>query len=103
METVIKKLSEIEIAAKKIMNNANEELKVLDAKMHKEFETFDAQVEADTRRRLDELRETLQKENDAALRKLKNDTEQGLAFLNHYYEEHHEALVERIVQKITGV
>ena len=61
METVIKKLSEIEVAAKKIMDNANAELKVLDARMQENSDAFDAQVEADTRRRLGELRENLEK------------------------------------------
>ncbi|UWP57983.1 hypothetical protein [Ruminococcus gauvreauii] len=103
METVIKKLSEIEVAAKKIMDNANAELKVLDARMQENSDAFDAQVEADTRRRLGELRENLEKENNAALKKLKDDTEKGLTHLNQYYEEHHEALADEIVKRIIGV
>ena len=103
METVIKKLSEIEVAAKKIMDNANAELKVLDARMQENSDAFDAQVEADTRRRLGELRENLEKENNAALRKLKDDTQKGLSSLNQYYEDHHEVLADEIVKRIIGV
>ena len=103
METVMKKLSEIEIAAKKIMENANAQLKMLDSKMQEQIKAFDEQVEADTQKRLEALREELQAENEQALKKLQDDTEHGLASLYQSFEEKHSKLSDEIVKRITEV
>ena len=103
MEIVIKKLTEIEVAAKQIMKNANAELKVLDANMQAQTEAFDAEVEETTRTRLEDLREKLQKENSEALQKLQSDTEQTLHYLQHCFEQNHSVLADKIVQRIIEV
>lgn len=102
METVIKKLSEIEIAAKKIMEDANGQLDVLKNKMDEKTAAFDASVKEDTDKKLETLRQDLQKQTDDALAKLKSDTENNLASLNKYYEEHHDKISETIYKKIVG-
>lgn len=103
MELIIKKLTEIEVAAKQIMKNAHAELKVLDNKMQTETEAFDIQLEALTQKRLGSLREKLQLENNEALQKLQTDTEQTLNHLQHYFENKHGTLADSIVQRIIEV
>lgn len=103
METVIKKLSEIEIAAKKIMEEANAQLTVLKQQMHEKTAAFDHQVETETESKLDDLRKALQQKTDTALAKLRSDTEQELNSLHKYYAEHHNELSDAIYNKIIGM
>jgi len=100
MEAVIKKLSEIEIAAKKIMEEASGQLDVLKHQMDQKTAQFDAQVERDTEEKLEKLRQALQEQTDAALAKLREDTKRALSSLENYYNEHHEQLSDAIFQKI---
>jgi len=102
METVIKKLSEIEIAAKKIMEDAYHQIDVLKNDMNEKTTTFDTSVKDDTAKKLDELRQNLQTQTNEALVKLKSDTASNLASLNKYYETHHNELSETIFKKIIG-
>ena len=102
METVIKKLSEIEIAAKNIMEDATQQLDILKLKMDEKTVAFDASVKEDTSKKLEALRQDLQAQTDDALVKLKSDTANNLASLNKYYEEHHNELSENIYKKIIG-
>lgn len=103
MELVIKKLTDIEVAAKQIMENAHAELKVRDADMQNQTETFDAQLEALTQQRLKKLRETLREENSETLQKLQTDTEQALKHLRLCFEQKHSTLADTIVQRIIEV
>ena len=102
METVIKKLSEIEIAAKKIMEDAHGQLDVLKDKMDEKTATFDASVKEDTDKKLDALRKELQAQTDDALAKLKTNTAANLDSLNKYYEEQHNEISDAIFKKIIG-
>ena len=102
METVIKKLSEIETAAKKLMADANGQLDVLKTHMEEKAAAFDANVDEDTNKKLDSLRQELQAQTDNALAKLKSDTAANLNSLNKYYEDHHDKLSEDIYKKIIG-
>ena len=103
MELVIKKLTDIEVAAKQIMENAHAELKVRDADMQNQTETFDAQLEALTQKRLKNLREKLRDENSEALQKLQTDTEQSLNALRLSFDKEHSALADAVVQRIIEV
>ena len=100
METVIKKLSEIEIAAKKLMEDAHGQLELLKAHMEEKSTAFDASVDEDTNKKLDALRQELQAQTDDALAKLQSDTAANLDALNKYYETHHDELSENIYKKI---
>ena len=102
METVIKKLSEIELAANKIMEDAHAQLEVLKKQMADKSATFDASVNEDTEQKLTSLRKGLQHQTDDALAKLKSDTENGLASLNKYYSDNHDEISENIYRKIIG-
>ena len=102
METVIKKISEIEIAAKKIMENASGETVVLKKQMEEKTAAFDAQVKDDTEKKLEELRKDLDNHTKDALAQLKSDTAKSLESLNSYYENNHNELSENIYRKIIG-
>ena len=103
METVIKKLSEIELAANKIMEDAHAQLEILKRQMEEKSAAFDAGVNEDTEKKLTSLRQGLQRQTDDALAKLKSDTANGLASLNKYYADNHDEISENIYKKIIGM
>ena len=67
MESVITKLSEIEIAAERIMDQAQQQKKELESEMEKRSAQFDVQVEAETADRLEKLRCDLQAQMEKEL------------------------------------
>jgi len=102
METVIKKLSEIENAAKTIMADANGQVDVLKGNMDEKTAAFDAKVKEETAQKLDTLRQELQTQTTDALAKLRADTDAKLTSMNQYYEARHDELSESIYKKIIG-
>lgn len=100
MEAVIKKLSEIEIAAKKITEDASRQLEELKKQMDEKTAAFDVQVEQETQEELTKLRETLQRQTDEALAKLKGDTKVALSSIESYYQANREQLTDAIYKRI---
>lgn len=103
METVIKKLTEIEIAAKKIMEDANNQLQDLTDQMQKKTEDFDAETAHNTEKKLSDLHQKLKSQTDASLTKLKSDADRITASLNKYYTENHDKISDAIYKKIIGM
>lgn len=103
METVIKKLSEIEIAAKRILEEANSQLQELSEQMQKKTTEFDAQTAQNTEQKLSELRQQLKTQTDASLSKLKTDADRITTSLNNYYSESHDKISDMIYKKIIGM
>ncbi|HIR93254.1 MAG TPA: hypothetical protein IAB98_07555 [Candidatus Egerieimonas intestinavium] len=100
MESVITKLSEIEIAAERIMDYAQQQKKEMEKEMEQRSAKFDVQVEADTAARLEALRQELQGQMEKELVDLKVKTEQTLNAMERNYQENHERLSEGIFQEI---
>lgn len=103
METVIKKLSEIEIAAKKILEEANGQLQDLSEQIQKKTADFDIQTTQNTEKKLTELRQKLETQTAASLDKLKDDADRISASLNRYYSENHDQISDMIYKKIIGM
>ena len=65
MDTVIEKISEIESAATGIMEDANERKKAFAKEMEERTAAFDAQLEAETNKRIEELRARMEIEKNS--------------------------------------
>lgn len=100
MESVITKLSEIEVAAERIMDYAQQQKKELEKEMEQRSAQFDVQVEADTAARLEVLRKELQSQMEKELADLKVKTEQTLNAMERNYDQNHEQLSDSIFQEI---
>lgn len=100
MDTVIEKISEIESAATAIMENANEEKKAFAKEMEERTAAFDAQLEAETNKRIEELRARMEIEMNDRLEKQRNDSEKVLRALDKRYQEHHAQYVEELFKKM---
>lgn len=94
MDTVIEKISEIESAASSIMDNANERKKVFAKEMEERTAAFDRQLEAETEKKIEELRAAMEINMKDRLDRQRSDSDKVLAAMEKHYEEHHTQLVE---------
>ncbi|MCI6005012.1 MAG: hypothetical protein SOY73_05475 [Blautia sp.] len=100
MEQILSKLSEIELAAKAVQEEADKTRKVLSEEMEKQSKDFDAELERKTNARIQQIRDGLEKEKDAQLTALRHDTEAHFAALDTYYAANHERLSEDLFRQI---
>ena len=98
MDTVIEKISEIESAATSIMEDANERKKAFAKEME---ERTAAQLEAETNKRIEELRARMEIEMNERLEKQRNDSQNVLRAMEQRYQEHHRSYVEELFKKMT--
>lgn len=100
MDTVIAKISEIESAATAIMENANERKKAFANEMEERTAAFDAQLEADTNKRVDELRARMEVDMNERLKKQRDDSKLILDAMEQRYQEHHTQYVEELFKNM---
>lgn len=100
MEQILSKLSEIEITAQRIMEEADRTKAALSAEMEQQCQTFDAMLENETSQKIQELRNSLEAQKDQELTALRLNTEKHLADLDAYYTQNHQQLSEDLFQKL---
>ena len=96
MESVINKLAEIETAATKIMQAAENQKKLQEERIAK----FDADLEAETAKRIEEITTKLHSTTDADQKKQRDSAAELLSSLDAYYEQNHGALSTQIYENI---
>ena len=87
MDSIINKLTEIESAASAIVQHAEAEKSALDEKFDKKRMDFDKELEADTQRQIQEIR----------------DKQDELNALQKEYDEKHSDYAHEILRRITEV
>lgn len=100
MEDILSKLSEIEITAQRIMEEADKTKKTLSEEMEKQCKDFDTILNQETEEKIQEIRRGLEKNKDQELSALRQNMENASAALDGYFRENHEKLSEEIFQKI---
>ena len=100
MDTVINKLWEIEEAAGAITDEANVRKKAFAKEMVERTAAFDAQLEAETNKRIEELRARMEIEMNERLEKQRNDSQNVLRAMEQRYQEHHTEYVEELFKKM---
>ena len=100
MDTVINKLWEIEEAAGAIADEANVRKKAFAKEMEERTAAFDAQLEAETNKRIEELRARMEIEMNERLEKQRNDSQNVLRAMEQRYQEHHTEYVEELFKKM---
>ena len=98
--SVIKKLADIDLAARGIIADAGEEKKKLAESYREQTEAFDRQVEEESENRLKKLRTDLEKENAETIGNLEAAMNKSLAFLEKNYAEQVDARADEIVARI---
>lgn len=100
MEQILEKLSEIEITAQRIMDDADRTKAALSAEMEQQCRNFDAELEQETNQKIQKLRNNLEAQKDQELTALRHRTEQHLADLDTYYRQNHQQLAEELFQQL---
>ena len=100
MEQILQKLSEIEITAQRIMQDADRTKAALSAEMEQQCKDLDLELEQETNCKIQALRDCLESRKDQELTALRQQTEQHLADLDVYYKENHRQLSEDLFQQL---
>ena len=96
MQTVIQKLSEIETAATRIMDDAAAKKKQMDQKYQDDCDAFDRKLDEETSKRLEELRKSLDTAAEHDLEDINMQTAKALGDLDRRYDMQHEKWAEQI-------
>lgn len=100
MEQIIEKLSEIETAASRIMESAADEKRMMDQQQEERISDCDAQIEAATQKKLEELRASLKKQSETELERLRTNMEETLRKMDEIYHRDHDRITDEIYHKI---
>ena len=100
MEQILNKLSEIEITAQRIMEDADRTKAALSAEMEQHCKAFDSSLEQETEQKIQERRRQLEQQKDKELTALRNNTEAALRKLESYYNQNHQQLSEELFHKL---
>lgn len=100
MDSIINKLTEIESTASAIVQHAEAEKSALDEKFDKKRMDFDKELEADTQRQIQGIRDKLESETS---RILSGQSQDELDALQKEYDEKHSDYAHEILRRITEV
>lgn len=100
MDTVIKKISDIEEAASSIMEAANNRKKAFAQELAQRTEDFDRQLDQLTEQQLAALRTRMEKDMHARLAGQQADAEQQLRQMETNYNEHHTEYAKELFQSL---
>ena len=100
MDTIVNKISEIETAAVKIMNESALQKKELDEESKQRMDAYDADVDKKTEEKLADIRASLENQKKAELSSLKEAAARTIMTLEKEYSENHETLAAGILKQM---
>ena len=100
MDTVIKRISEIENAAVTVMDDDAERKKAFAAEMEEKTRQFDQTAEEEIEKKVQSLRREMETRMNAELSEQKAEAERQLARMENNYELHHETYVKKLFQEL---
>ena len=103
MDSIINKLTEIESAASAIVQHAEAEKSALDEKFDKKRMDFDKELEADTQRQIQGIRDKLESETSRILSGQSQESQDELDALQKECDEKHSDYAHEILRRITEV
>ena len=103
MDSIVKKLSEIESAAAAIVRHAEEQKEVLDHEFREKRNQFDEELEKKTMEKINEIRSELEKTTSSLLDEQCGENNDSIALLKQQYEINHTKYAKDILKRITEV
>lgn len=100
MEAVIKKLTDIEATAEKIVDHAKEQKSVIEKQIHEERMTFDRELEEETQATIDAIRKEADEELAKLVEQEKERHKSVIGNLEQMYEKHHEEYAKEVLENI---
>ncbi|NBH72334.1 ATPase [Clostridiaceae bacterium] len=102
MNTVIKKISEIEDAASAIMESANASKKAFAQEMEVHIREFDQDLEVHTNQGIEEFRKRMEAEMDQKLEQQRLESDRLLQKMEQDYEKSRSQYIGQLFQELTG-
>lgn len=103
MDKIADKLSEIEMTARAIVENAENQKHLLEQEMQDKRNQFDEESDAATQEKLNTIRSELQQNMEHLLNQQRKQNEKELLFLKEDFEKNHTKYAEEILSRITEV
>lgn len=103
MDNVVARLSDIDAAAKEIMDQAAVKKKDMERKNRQRLKDFDMELEAKTKETLAELSQRLEVRSGSQLSKLKEENDQSLRDLERSFFSSRQVLADELFQKLIEV
>ena len=103
IDSIVKKLSEIESAAAAIVRHAEEQKEVLDHEFREKRNQFDEELEKKTMEKINEIRSELEKTTSSLLDEQSGENNDSIALLKQQYEINHTKYAKDILKRITEV
>ena len=103
MDSIVKKLSEIESAATAVVVNAEAQKSLLDEEFQNARRRFDDELEAKTQARIKKIRYELESSTRNLLDSQTGANSDSIAELKREYEEKHTFYAQEILKRITEV
>ena len=100
MDTMIRKLTEIEETANRIMDGAAAQKKQLSEGHERLVREFDEEIDKETNKTVSALREELHASMKGELDQLRRESEDELNFIRREYSEHREDYAQEIFETI---
>lgn len=103
MDSIVKKLSEIEAAASAIVEHAEAQKEALDHEYREKRKAFDDDLEARTMARINQIRSDLERNTQTLLDSQSGNNSDTIIALQKEYDEHHTQYAQDILKRITEV
>lgn len=100
MDEIVKRLSEIETQAVRIMEDSTLQKKEMEESIKEQLRLYDEKAQADTAAELARLQTTLEAQKEEELARLRSNTAKSLRAIETDYEKNHTRLAEEVVRKI---
>lgn len=103
METIAEKLSEIEMTARAIVDNAQEQKHQMEMKMQEKRDRFDEDMKKETNDKILKIQSDLATNMENLLKKQEKQNEQEIESLKQDFKEHHSEYAKQILERVIKV
>lgn len=100
MEDILKRLSEIEASANRILDRTAEQKTALSEEMKAKTAEFDQQIEEETNKQLADMKESLKRQREEDLTKIRTQAEEQVKKLEAAYAKEHTRLAQELMHRI---
>ncbi len=100
MEEIFSKLNEIEVAAQKILEDAEQKRLKISLDAENQMTEYDRKLTEKTDKRISDIRSQLEEDKEARLSILKEEASKTLAEMDAYYSANHSRLSRELYEKI---
>ncbi len=103
MDRIADKLSEIEMTARAIVENAEEQKHLLEKEMQEKRNQFDIQMEQKTEEKLQSIQKELEENMEQLLDRQEQQNRKEIEFLKKDFKEHHTDYAKEVLHRIIEI